>query len=319
MNIWASRFGQEGVNLAIDNSFRLQVTNASTSPFTLNLFNLGGSSNTQTPISTGEVSQNLGTSNVLIFPLLNGVATLNYTFQLRFNATILVSVNMLAGSTIADLMAAVPSVTNLQGQTGSFFIQSKPNDLTGKLYDIIVTIPNVNIANFITIVPATQSTQPLFNVTQTYAANNPFITFRSNKNTNLNLIQNSEIGNSYKIIGMDVYSENASQVLEPLNYFYRDANGNLQGALSPPTISPYQPNQASLQMVYVDNFQITTNTQFQYIINGLTDVYLTYNYVNFGVNDFREFGQIFYQQTRDVFMMDKKLVEMSRIQSLNVE
>lgn len=319
MNIWASRFGKEGVNLARDNSFRLQITNASTSPFTLNLFNLGGSINTQTPISTGEISSNLGISSVNIFPLLNGVATLNYTFELRFNLTVLVSVNMLAGSTIADLMAAIPSVTNLQGQTGSFFIQSAPNDLTGKKYDFIVTIPNVNVANFTTTIPATQSTQLLLNFTQTYAANNPFITIRSTKSANLNVIQNSEIGNSYKIMGMDVYSENTLQVLEPLNYFYRDANGNIQGRIAPPIVDPFQRNRAALQMVYVDNFQITTNTQFQYIIQGLTDVYLTYNYVNFSVSDFREFGEVFFQQTRDIQLMNKKLVKMSRLQSFNIE
>lgn len=320
MNIWASRFGQEGVNLAIDNSFRLQVVNASTSPFTLNLFNLGGSSATQTSITTGQVSIPTNSNQPIPF-FVNGVVTDPLGMEV-FLETISDGVSYVFpfGTTIAQINSFYQNnVTNSAGQIGSFVMIQKTN--TTDQYNMICTIPvNGNNIVFADFNFPVLSVNFSFNTEQvSYATNNPLVTFRSNKNTNINLIQNSEVGNSYKITGMDVYSENSSQVLEPLNYFYRDANGNLQGALSPPIVSPYQPNQASLQMVYVDNFQITTNTQFQYIINALTSVYLTYNYVNFGVNDFREFGQIFYQQTRDVFMMDKKLVEMSRIQSLNVE
>ena len=311
MNIWASRFGQEGVNLAVDNSFRLQVVNASTSPFTLNLFNLGGSAATQTAIVTTFLTSPALYANVT--NLTNSVFTAPTTVAILDDlANTISSVNMLAGQTLNDYYALANPIISSNGQVGTVFLEQ----LTSNDYNVYITAIS-NISKF-TITPDASINVGAASI-QSFVQSNPLVTIRTNKNTNINLIQNSEIGNSYKITGMDVYSENASQVLEPLNYFYRDANGNLQGALSPPIVSPYQPNQASLQMVYVDNFQITTNTQFQYIINGLTSVYLTYNYVNFGINDFREFGQIFYQQTRDVFMMDKKLVEMSRIQSLNVE
>jgi hypothetical protein len=72
-------------------------------------------------------------------------------------------------------------------------------------------------------------------------------------------------------------------------------------------------------MIYVDDFQIFTNTQFQYNINALTSAYLTFNYVNFGVDDFRMFDKVFYQQVRDKFWMDRKLIGQSRIKSMQVE
>jgi hypothetical protein len=311
MSIWSSRFGKAGVNLAVDNSFRLQITNDSNSPFTLNLFNLGGGASTQTSITTSSI----GTLNNLFVPeLLNGVLIAPITFEISQGVTIIVSIPFVIGQTINDIMAAVNPVINLQGQSGTLTIQQSAGDLTGTLYDQIITTPSVTKISYSGIGQGS----PTYQI-QTYVTNNPLVTIRSNKNTNLNFIQNSEIGNSYKITGMDVYSPNAAQVLEPLSYFYRDANGDLKGAVFPPTIDPYQPNRASLQMIYVGDFQITTNTQFQYNINALTNVYLTYNYVNFSVADFREFNQIFYQQVTDKYLMDKKLIKMSRVKSMNVE
>jgi hypothetical protein len=311
MSIWSSRFGEEGVNLAVDNSFRLQIANASTSPFTINLFNLGGSATTQTSITTSSIGS---LKNLFVPELLNGVLIAPITFEISQGVTTLLSIPFIVGQTINDIMSAVNPVINLQGQSGILTIQQSVGDITGTLYDQIITTPSITKISYSGIGQGTPTYQ-----TQTYVTNNPFVTIRSNKNNNLNLIQNSEVGNAYKVLGMDVYSDKAAQVLEPLNYFYRDANGNLQGAVTSPTIDPYQPNRASLQMIYVDEFQITTNTQFQYIIDALSSVYLTFTYVNFGVEDFKEFDKIFYQQVRDKFWMDKKLIAQSRIKSMQVE
>jgi hypothetical protein len=311
MSIWSSRFGEEGVNLAVDNSFRLQIANASTSPFTINLFNLGGSASTQTSITTSSI----GTlKNLFVAELLNGVLIAPITFEIAQGVTTLVSIPFIVGQTINDIMAAVNPVINLQGQSGTLTIQQSVGDLTGTLYDQIITTPSITKISYSGVSQGT----PTYEI-QTYVTNNPFVTIRGPKNVNINFIQNSEIGNSYKVIGMDVYSDKPSQVLEPLNYFYRDANGMVQGAVTSPTIDPYQPNRASLQMIYVDDFQIFTNTQFQYIINALSQVYLTFNYVNFGVEDFKMFDKIFYQQVRDKFWVDRKLIWQSRIKSMQIE
>ena len=148
---------------------------------------------------------------------------------------------------------------------------------------------------------------------------NPLVKIRGPKNVNINFIQNSEVGNSYKIKGVGVYSSNSSQLFAGLNYRYRDVNGNFFSFGTDPVIDPYQPNRSSLQMIYVDDFQIHTNTQFQYTIEPLTSVYLTFNYVGFGIEDFKEFDKVFSQQVRDKYWMDKKLIESRRVRSLHVE
>jgi len=328
MSIWSSRFGEEGVNLAVDNSFRLQIANASTSPFTLNLFNLGGGASTQTPITSALTS--VFTGATLAISGGGGIISNTPTIPALVNGVIVDPVGLEitigfppdffpTGTTIAQINAFYENnVTNPQGQVGSIIFTQIPN--TTDQYSLFVTIPNIAVVTCADYAfPPLVTTYNFSNQQISYATNNPLVTFRTSKNSNINFIQNSEIGNAYKVTGMDVYSDKASQILEPLNYFYRDANGDLQGALAPPTIDPYQPNRASLQMIYVDDFQITTNTQFQYNINALSQVYLTFNYVNFGVEDFKMFDKIFYQQVRDKFWMDRKLIKQSRIKSMQVE
>lgn len=335
MSIWSSRFGEEGVNLAVDNSFRLQIANTSNSRFTLNLFNLGGGAATQTSITTATTSvqtsaklQQTGggpiISNTPTIPaIVNGVVVDSVGIEVQYfrvSGGASGTTYFPTGTTIAQISAFYENnVTNGEGQVGSLIITQIP--FTTNQYNVFVTIPNISFVDFTDYDPI----PPLFtefsysNQQISYVTGNPLVTFRGPKNSNISFIQNSEIGNAYKVLGMDVYSSKQSQVLEPLNYFYRDANGNLQGAVTPPTIDPYQPNRASLQMIYVDEFQITTNTQFQYNIDALTSVYLTFNYVNFGIEDFKEFDKIFYQQVRDKFWMDKKLIAQSRIKSMQVE
>jgi len=311
MSIWSSRFGEEGVNLAVDNSFRLQIVNASTSPFTLNLFNLGGSASTQTNIVTTFLTNPAlyaGVTN-----LTNSVFTAPTTVQILDDLlNVISSVNMLAGQTLNDYYALANPITSSNGQVGTIFLEQ----LTSNDYNVYITAIS-NISKF-NISPDASINIGAATI-QTFVQSNPLVTIRGPKNVNINFIQNSEIGNAYKVIGMDVYSDKASQVLEPLNYFYRDANGTVQGAVTSPTIDPYQPNRASLQMIYVNDFQIFTNTQFQYIINALSQVYLTFNYVNFGVDDFKMFDKVFYQQVRDRFWMDRKLIRQSRIISMQIE
>jgi hypothetical protein len=219
---------------------------------------------------------------------------------------------MLAGQTLNDYYALANPLTSSNGQVGTIFLEQ----LTSNDYNVYITAIS-NISKF-NISPDASINIGAATI-QTFVQSNPLVTIRGPKNVNINFIQNSEIGNAYKVIGMDVYSDKASQVLEPLNYFYRDANGTVQGAVTSPTIDPYQPNRASLQMIYVNDFQIFTNTQFQYIINALSQVYLTFNYVNFGVDDFKMFDKVFYQQVRDRFWMDRKLIRQSRIISMQIE
>lgn len=309
MSIWSSRFGERGVNLAAENSFRLQINNASSSDFTINLFNLGGGANSQTSITTGTYSLE---NSLFVTELTNGILIAPITFEIAQGVTTLVSIPFIVGQTINDIMTAVNPIVNLQGQSGILTIQQTAGDLTGKLYDLVLTTPNITKVSFSGI----SQYSPTYTTTS-YVTNNPLVTIDGT--TNINFIQNSEIGNSYKIMSMGVYSNKPDQLLESINYFWRDVNGNLYRFGTDPTIDPYQANNASVQMIYVDDFQIHTNTQFQYTILKNNSVYLTFTYVQFGINDLREFSKIFYQQTRDIFLMDKKLLKKSRINSLYIE
>lgn len=308
MSIWASRFGERGVNLAAENSFRLQVNNSSSKPFTLNLFNLGGGSASQTSITTGGISV---IYNAFIAELTNGIVTTACTFEIAQGISVLVSVPLSLGQTIANIETLSNPITNLQGQTGNLFIQPTAGDLTGKYYDFVITTPNITKIAFQpnAVTPSNQTTS--------FVTNNPFVTIDSNPD--INFIQNSEIGNSYKIMGIDVYSNKQNQLLQGMQYAYRDVNGNFYSFGTDPVIDPYQPNAASLQMIYVDEFQIHTNTQFRYTIDGNTSVYLTFTYVQFGIEDFKEFDKIFYQQVRDKYWMNKKLLKKSRVNALHIE
>lgn len=309
MNVLLTRFGKEGVNLAVENSFRINIKNETQLPFTINLFNLGGDSNTQTSITTSQIGY---IRNLLVTELSYGVLTSPITFEIFENLTNLVSLPFAIGQTTADIVAAVNPVINTQSQSGILSIQPTAGDLTGQYYDIVITTPNITKISFSGSSQGSPSYQSM-----TYVTNNPFVSVSST--TDINFIQNSEVGNSYKILGIDVYSQNTDQLLEGLNYFYRDVNGNYYSFGTDPLIDPYQPSRASLLMIYVDDFQIHTNTQFRYTIQRETSVYLTFTYVPFGVDDFKEFDKVFYQQVRDRFWMDKKLVEKRRINSMQIE
>jgi len=185
-----------GRNLNIDNSFRLQIQNASASPFTLNLFNLGGDSTTQTSITTGtiQVSQSLTISQ-----LTNGVFNVPCTFGATdITNTLISTAIMLPSQTLQDLMNAVNPITDSFGNVGSLYVQQTPN---GSTYDFIFTLSTIQKFQFSsapTFVPKIQ--------TLSYVTNNPYVTI--NSPTSITFIQNSEVGNVYKIMGMNLYSTN---------------------------------------------------------------------------------------------------------------
>jgi hypothetical protein len=309
MSIWSSRFGMEGVNLALENSFRLDVQNASTSPFTLNLFNLGGSAATQTNVVTTYLTNPALYAGVI--NLTNSVFTAPTTVGILDDLNNVVSsINMLAGQTLDDYYALANPVTSSNGEVGTIYLEQ----LTANNYNVYLT--GISNGGKFNISPNGSINIGAASI-QSFVQSNPLVTIGGT--TNINFIQNSEVGNTYKIKGIGVYSSKSSQLLAGLNYRYRDVNGNFYSFGTDPLIDPYQPNRASLQMIYVDDFQIHTNTQFQYTIEPLTSVYLTFNYVGFGYEDFKEFDKVFYQQVRDMYLMEKKLVESRRVRSLHIE
>jgi hypothetical protein len=324
-----------GRNLSINDSFTLLINNESYSPFTINLFNLGGGTSVRTSITTQGISaSDYQTCDPLTF-LVNGVATSNYTIQIRQGATTLTTVALLAGTNLNNLMAAVGVVTNVQGLQGRFFIRQKANDPTAGLgYDYVVTTPNVTQIRF--FVPAPPAINQVITLTnkgnQSFVTDNPFVLISGT--TDINFIQQSEIGNSYRIMGVDVISNVTEQLLEDVNYGDKQVDGNRWSASFTPTIDPYQNNSVSLHAIGgnsqvgapMDNFTINTDTTFSYTTLAATIIpkfppvnndgtlvptfsRLTFNYVRASEATIKEFNQAIANELLMKFAQEKKYLD----------
>jgi hypothetical protein len=306
-----------GRNLSIGDSFTLLINNESYSPFTINLFNLGGGSAVRTSITTQGISaSDYQTCDPLPF-LQNGIALANYTIQIRQGGTAVSTTALLAGTNLNDLMTAVGTVTNLQGVQGNFFIRQKAHDPTaGFGYDFVVTTPSITSIRFFSPAPPILIVQvPMSNKgNQSFVTGNPFVLIGGT--ADINFIQQSEIGNSYRIMGIDVISNQSAQLLEDISYGDKQVDGNRWLASFTPTIDPYQNNSVSLHSVggnaqigaAMDNFTINPDSTFSYTTlaatvipifpplnnNGIlvpTYARLTFNFVRASEATIKEFNQ----------------------------
>ena len=109
-------------------------------------------------------------------------------------------------------------------------------------------------------------------------------------------IENSETGNAYKVMAMDIYSNKANQLLQGIQYGRRFVDGNRFLINISPTIDPYQPSRASLQSIDSQGFTIDTNALFFYAVEGFTFARLTFNYVRAQLSIMDDFDQAFVQQ-----------------------
>jgi len=114
--------------------------------------------------------------------------------------------------------------------------------------------------------------------------------------TPYNEILNSETGNAFKIMGMDVYSNQPSQLLQGINYGMKDVNGDRVITGSDPVIDPYQPSLASIQSVDTQGFTIDSETLFYYSVEAFTFVRVTFNYVRAQLSVMKNFDQAIVQQ-----------------------
>ena len=313
-----------GRNLALNNSFTLNFTNKTSSPFTVQLFNLGGSSSEQTSFTTGEVSS-LSPSALLDLQgsIVNSVvaATLDITFYFA-DLTFLGPFNFPIGTTIAQINTFFTNnVVNQQGQVGSFAMQQVVGIPTA--YSSLITVPNFAFVNY------TTSTPPLVVLNQfytnqllTFVSSNPFIEVGGT--ADINFIQQSEVGNSYRIMGVDVITNNQDQLLQDINYGSREVDGNVWSASFTPTIDPYQNNSVSLHAIGtstpigapMDNFTITTDTTFSYTILGNTFSRLTFNYVRASEAYMNLFNQAVASELVLRFAQEKKYLDSLKYRNM---
>lgn len=282
-----------GRSLALPNSFYLQFTNNSSSEQTFNLFNLGGA--LQTPITSQKNLSTILNYDISAFIDNSGNLLADTTFEILDSSFVLLATtSLLTGQNISLVASGVNPVTGTNGQTGTFQLTQLPVP-NQTLINISVGSANAgNFRLFQTSAPfATQITTFQQN-TASFVTANPLVSLGGT--IPYNEIENSETGNAYKIMGMDVYSNKANQLLQEIQYGMKDVNGDKYLIGSTPTIDPYQPSRASIQSVDSQGFTIDSETLFSYNVESFTFVRLTFNYVRAQLSVMKEFDQAFVQQ-----------------------
>ena len=296
-----------GRNLSINDSFTLKFINNTSSDFTFNLFNQGGSgSGYATPIRTGILSSTNGQN---VTTLVNGVFSAATTMEVYDStSTLISSVIMPLGSTLNNYLATVNPLTDSFGIVGTLYGQQTPNDFTGTLYDFVLSGFQANLFKFGTLsyIPSVQTTS--------FVVTNPFLTIQGV--VPITIIQQSETGNAYRVMGVDIISDNPNQLLQEVTYGNREADGNIWQSGFTPTIDPYQENNISLHGVGgqgttepMDDFTINTDTTFQYRVLATSFSRMTFNYVKVSLGYMREFDQAFASELSMKFAREKKYLD----------
>jgi len=282
-----------GRNLALPNSFFLQFTNNSSSRQTFNLFGIGGSN--QTPITNQQNLSSINSYDISAFIDLSGNLLADTTFEV-FDASfaLLSATSLLTGQNISLVATGLNPITGTNGLTGDFQLSQlqAPNQ---KLINASVGSANaVSFRIFQTSAPFATQITTFQQTTATFVTANPLVTLGGT--IPYQEIENSETGNAYKVMGMDIYSNKASQLLQNIQYGRRFVNGNRHVLNLNPTIDPYQPSKASIQSVDSQGFTIDSNALFLYAIEGFTFARLTFNYIRAQLSIIENFDQAFVQQ-----------------------
>lgn len=282
-----------GRNLALPDSFFIQFTNNSSSDQTFNLFNLGGS--LQTPITSQQNLSTITNYDLSAFIDVSGNLLADTTFEVFDpTLTLLSTTSLLTGQNISLVASGINPVVGTNGKTGTFQLTTLPAP-NQKSVNIAVGSANAgNFRIFQTSAPFATQLTTFQQTTASFVTANPLVVVGGT--IPYQEIENSETGNVYKVMGMDIYSNQSNQLLQDINYGMKDANGNKYIVGSTPTIDPYQPSKASIQSVDSQGFTIDSETLFSYSVERFTFVRLTFNYVRAQLSIMKDFDQAFVQQ-----------------------
>lgn len=278
-----------GRNLALPNSFFLNFTNNSSSEFTFYLFNQGGA--LQTPITNQQNLSSITNYDLSSFIDANGNVLVSTAFSLQDSVgAIFANTILTTGQNISLLNTIWSSVTGTNGLTGSFSIVQLASPLV-KFVNVAVGSAN---AYTLKIIGGTTIGIPFSLQTTSFVTTNPLISLGGT--IPYAEVTNSSTGNAYKIMGMDVYSNQVNQLLQGINFGMKDANGDKVITGSEPLIDPYQPSIASIQSVDTQGFTIDSEALFYYSVDAFTFVRLSFNYVRAQLSIMKDFDQAFVQQ-----------------------
>ena len=282
-----------GRNLALPNSFFLNFTNNSSSEFTFNLFNQGGA--LQTPITNQQNLSTITNYDISSFIDNSGNLLANTTFEVFDQSLVLLSTtSLLVGQNISLVAAGLNPIVGTNGKTGTFELTTLPSP-NQKLVNISVGSANAgSFRLFQTSAPFATQLTTFFQTTASFVTANPLVSLGGT--IPYAEVTNSSTGNAYKIMGMDIYSNQANQLLQGINFGMKDVNGDKFTEGVDPIIDPYQPSLASIQSVNTQGFTIDSETLFSYSVEAFTFVRLSFNYVRAQLSIMKDFDQAFVQQ-----------------------
>lgn len=291
-------------NLALDNSFYLQFNNAGQTDYVVNLFNAGATGQT-----TFVSSSYWGYNNLFITNLSNSVFTANTLVVILDSlGNVISNVAMTTGQTLAQYLLLANPVIDINGNQGAIDIQQ----VSTNIYDIRVV--NLNDVSKIGFSPDPSITAiPL---QETYALENPFVTVQST--IPIQAIKESETGNSYRVLSIQVYSQDTNQILEGLNYRVKDVNGNRVIERINPIIDPYALG-VTLSILEVGGLIIDTQTILSYKIRAGATSRLTFNYIKGNIVELRGLDQAFIQRLIFEYAAEKKILEQERFRQLTIQ
>lgn len=270
-------------SVSLPNSFFLTFSNNGSSSQTLNLFNLGENG---TSITNEKLLSTILNLDISALVDASGNVLANTTFKIEDSSSNIISSAIL--TTGQNIFTAYPTavnpITDLNGNSGTLVIS--PTQISNKIVNIAVSKAD---AYLIQIVSGLGSvTENFVQTISTYVTTNPLVTIKGT--IPYTEIKQSETGNVYKVVATDFFSTNSSQILEPINYGYKDARGNRARKQAIPIVDPNALG-ISIQNVDTEGLLLYALTIFEYRVLAYSSIRMTFNYVRAQLSKMLEYEQ----------------------------
>lgn len=270
-------------SVSLPNSFFLTFANNGSSSQTLNLFNLGENG---TSITNEKLLSTILNLDISALVDASGNVLANTTFKIEDSSSNIISSAIL--TTGQNIFTAYPTavnpITDLNGNSGTLVIS--PTQISNKIVNIAVSKAD---AYLIQIVSGLGSvTENFVQTISTYVTTNPLVTIKGT--IPYTEIKQSETGNVYKVVATDFFSTNSSQILEPINYGYKDARGNRARKQAIPIVDPNALG-ISIQNVDTEGLLLYALTIFEYRVLAYSSIRMTFNYVRAQLSKMLEYEQ----------------------------
>jgi hypothetical protein len=270
-------------SVSLPNSFFLTFANNGSSSQTLNLFNLGENG---TSITNEKLLSTILNLDISALVDASGNVLANTTFKIEDSSSNIISSAIL--TTGQNIFTAYPTavnpITDLNGNSGTLVIS--PTQISNKIVNVAVSKADaylLQVSSGLGVV-----TENFVQTISTYVTTNPLVTIKGT--IPYTEIKQSETGNVYKVVATDFFSTNSSQILEPINYGYKDARGNRARKQAIPIVDPNALG-ISIQNVDTEGLLLYALTIFEYRVLAYSSIRMTFNYVRAQLSKMLEYEQ----------------------------